>query len=598
MVSDSIVRALACPHPCNPLQTPLRAIAGTLRIFSVVPDTSTNGLVKPSMEYVLHADDGRILNLDMSQVPGVGIGPASATRCVPFTIDTASASPNSLDSPSDPSASPSALPLGSISALSAAASGLSCEADTDPKLIEQLRQPGARIAVSVQQTLSAARAQGATAARSASAVASILGDERVTATSLRVLHPPAIPAAAADTSLVSDSDPSPLADNSADDAADSANGTRRQLSVTRRPINLLYAIITACGQPATISANDLRTVTLPLYNDWFRSASYGRASLDPRSTAEIVDVPCSAATTCRASKDDGAEDVIAAHAKRLTNYAARGFTNIIIAMPPAWERACNPSWGGLGLIGRDTTWVRSYNYALNLPTTGLHELLHNFRLAHANGPTNVEYADTSCIMSSYYPPERRTVLYPNGPHQWQLGWADIMEDVNLRTLSATRTFTLPASTRTSSPANLLRLTSPSTNYYLQLRSRDARLDNLPATFDQSVVIQRFTGDQDAVVGTNYVGSLGSGQSMTIEGVTISVSAVGGGTARVTVARGSGNPTPTPTPTPTPVASGWFAALQLGICTGCVCCSPQYAGRSSTTAAPLIGCRPAVHDVWR
>lgn len=181
-----------------------------------------------------------------------------------------------------------------------------------------------------------------------------------------------------------------------------------------------------------------------------------------------------------------------------------------------------------------------------------------------------------------------------------------MEDVNLRTLSAARTFTLPASTRISSPANLLRLTSLSTNYYLQLRSRDARLDNLPATFDQSVVIQRFTGGQDAVVGTNCVGSLGSGQSMTIEGVTISVSAVGGGTApargpaRVTVSRGSGSPspTPTPTPTPTPVASGWFAALQPGICIGCVCCLPQYAGRSSTTAAPLIGCRPAVHDVWR
>lgn len=164
----------------------------------------------------------------------------------------------------------------------------------------------------------------------------------MTATSLRVFHSPLIPAAAADTSPVSDSDPSLHADNFADDTADSANSTHRQLSVTRRPINLLYAIITACGQPSTISANDLRIVTLLLYSDCFLSASYGRASLDPRSAAEIVDVPCSAATTCRASNDDGAEDIIAAHAKRLTNYAARGFTNIIITMPPAWERACNP----------------------------------------------------------------------------------------------------------------------------------------------------------------------------------------------------------------------------------------------------------------
>lgn len=194
--------------------------------------------------------------------------------------------------------------------------------------------------------------------------------------------------------------------------------------------------------------------------------------------------------------------------------------------------------------------MRDYNYALNLVTTGLHELLHNFRLAHANGPTNVEYADSSCIMSSYYPDEQRTVQYPNSPHQWQLGWADLLDDIDIRTMTGSRTFNLPTSFSTATPANVLRLRSPTTNYYLQLRTRNIRLDNLPAQYDQNVLIQRFAGTQDTVAPTNFVRGLRSGQSMTIETVTITVVSVSGGVARVTVTRLTG-PIPSPVPIPSP-----------------------------------------------
>lgn len=302
------------PYPPN---------SGTLRVFSVVPTFSPGAQAKPSTEYVLRADDGRVLNLDMSQVPGVGVGPNAVTRCLPYTVT---------------SAAPTDGPADGQTGQEGPSRGVSCESDADPALLEQLRKPGARIVVGVQQTLSNPRGQGAVAARSATSPSSILGDVRVTATSLRLLP------SSGDASAAAGASPAAAKEvDEGDDALDGNNNTRRRLSVTRRAVNVLYAIVTACGDRATISANDLRTVTLPLYSDWFRSASYGRASLDARSTAEVVDVQCSIATTCRTADGSDAEDVIADEVKRITRFSARGFTNVIIAMPPAYVRSCR--WG-------------------------------------------------------------------------------------------------------------------------------------------------------------------------------------------------------------------------------------------------------------
>lgn len=455
------------------------------------------------MDYVLHADDGRTLSLDMTQVPGMGIGPDSATRCLPFTISS------------------------SDNATGQQRTGLSCESDADPVLRQQLRQPGVRISVGIQQSLSATRAQGASAARSAS----IPATSRVTATSLQVL-----PSTPIDTVTSTDSDAS--ASPSSDAAAAAANSTRRQLSVTTGSINLLYVVTTACGRPATLNPSDIRSTVFPLYRSWFQSVSYGRASLDPRSDVQIVDVPCSMASTCLANY--GTEFAIASAVRSSTNFRGRGFTNVIIVMPPAFEAACNVGYEGLGVVGgsADVTWVKNANAALNEVNVALHELLHNFGLAHANSADNTEYRDTTCIMSNFFP-GGRTVLYPNAPHMWQLGWADLVADVDMGSLSSARSFQLTASSRNRAD-NVLRLRGP-TMYYLQLRSRTSPLDNLPAQYDQNVVMQRFAGDQNTANPTNFVGSLRSGESMTIEGVTISVTSVGGGSASVTVSRGGSAP---------------------------------------------------------
>jgi hypothetical protein len=53
------------------------------------------------------------------------------------------------------------------------------------------------------------------------------------------------------------------------------------------------------------------------------------------------------------------------------------------------------------VVPGDTTWIANGQIAKNNIDVGLHELLHNFNLGHANDADNNEYKDYSCIMSNY-----------------------------------------------------------------------------------------------------------------------------------------------------------------------------------------------------
>ncbi len=106
-------------------------------------------------------------------------------------------------------------------------------------------------------------------------------------------------------------------------------------SFTRRPVVLLAVIIKACGQ-STISTADLSNKMLPTYSDWFKRASYGRSSLDPRSKVIQMDVNCNMAQDCRNS-----EDQVADYVKQQVQWRSNIYTNLLIVMPDVFQRQCN-----------------------------------------------------------------------------------------------------------------------------------------------------------------------------------------------------------------------------------------------------------------
>jgi hypothetical protein len=463
---------------------------------------------------VLTTADGRHITLDLSAVPGLEDGPAAAINCTDYVIRSGNSSSSSTNS-SD-------------------VRGVSCATGGNATLLSLLQQPGGmRISVqhaglqSAQTSSLSSTSASSTAANSSTASAATAADDvPLQVTGLQLLDPPSLNA-------------------------------NVQSLVVRRSVTMLVVIATACGRGNAVSASTITSVLFPLYRDWFSSASYGRAALNVAGSAvQVVDVPCGIATNCGANQLNifGIADAV----KQATGFNGQRYNHLVIMLPSAWESQCKPGWAGMGVVPGDTTWAVA-SYIPKFANIALHEMMHNFNLAHANGAKNEEYADRSCILGNYFAGDS-LVYYPNGPHQWQLGWADFVADLDMGQASSTpRSFRLPPSS-SGTAANLLRLRSSSANYYVNYRVR-ATLDMLPPELDHAVLVQRLVGGQDAANPTNFVASLKSGQSITIDSFTLSVSSTDGAGASLMVTSGNTHGDPRCGP-------------GVGSCANGACCSQQ------------------------
>jgi hypothetical protein len=128
--------------------------------------------------------------------------------------------------------------------------------------------------------------------------------------------------------------------SSADISLENSTVTRhRKLkSFVSRPVVLLTVIIKACGVSA-ISTDDLYRKMLPTYSEWFKRASYGRSSLDPRSRIIQSDVNCNMAQDCSDSQLNSVYQ-IADYAKQQVQWSSNIYTNLLIVMPDVYQSKC------------------------------------------------------------------------------------------------------------------------------------------------------------------------------------------------------------------------------------------------------------------
>jgi M6 family metalloprotease-like protein len=235
-------------------------------------------------------------------------------------------------------------------------------------------------------------------------------------------------------------------------------------------------------------------------------------------------------------------------------FSATGYQHIIYAFPS--QASCG-GWAGLGEVPGKQSWMNG-NISVRVVA---HELGHNMGLHHASsltctsGGTTVTYS-SSCTPDEYGDPF--DVMGQNARHNnaWHLRQIGFMASSNVATVSSSGTYTITSAIArgTAGQTQLLRVpiagTNPQRYYDLELRGTGGVFDNFAPTSpavngvtihvdpDPSVITQSQLIDATPGSSSGFNDApLAAGRTFTDGTVTISVSSVNAGTAKVDVLTG-------------------------------------------------------------
>ncbi len=237
-----------------------------------------------------------------------------------------------------------------------------------------------------------------------------------------------------------------------------------------------------------------------------------------------------------------------------------GYDHYVYVFPH--QSSCG--WAGLGYMPGDTSWS---NGDLSVRVIA-HELGHNMGLHHASsykctdaggppaaiGPncTQDEYGDPFDYMGIGYPDVRRGSAW----HLRQLG---TIPSTNMRTISASGSYTVTSTVAQTASKQLLRVARPGHSgeyYYLDLRTPGGVFDDFaPSDFGVNGVGIRIAPDPSSVETSRLIDTtptasssfgdapLAVGQTFTDAGLSITTSSISGTTATVQVTMPTGDTTP-------------------------------------------------------
>ncbi|GIL48937.1 hypothetical protein Vafri_5429 [Volvox africanus] len=201
----------------------------------------------------------------------------------------------------------------------------------------------------------------------------------------------------------------------------------------------------ACGYPATITEDEVRTIFLGSQWDGnggvaqkFEQCSYGKLTLDASAFQVItISPPCSSVVnTCYWYDISNGADAIAKDLFPNLFYGSSHFTYVL---PPLMQNLC--LWSGLALLPGGQTWLQTSNSGIRRWPTIMQEMLHNYGLWHS-WAGGFEYDDYSTAMG-------RGFGCPNAAEASRLGWSTpVANGAELSESSLppgiARTFILPA----------------------------------------------------------------------------------------------------------------------------------------------------------
>jgi M6 family metalloprotease-like protein len=355
-----------------------------------------------------------------------------------------------------------------------------------------------------------------------------------------------------------------------------ARGFVRAAGVTagpRKTAVILINFATDTRQPWTPDSVRQRVFTSSSSTSAFYSEeSYGDVSLTGklRSDGDVFGWYTIAAPTAGCDVDQWASQAQAAAAA--DGFSATGYQHIIYAFPT--QSSCG-GWAGLGELPGVQSWM---NGDISVRVVA-HELGHNMGLHHASsltctsGGTVVSYTPTAtCTPDEYGDPF--DVMGSNARHNnaWHLRQIGFMSRSNVATASASGTYTITSAIArgTSGQTQLLRVpvagSSPQSYYDLELRSTGGVFDNYLSTNpavngvmihkdpDPSVITQSLLIDATPGSSSGFADApLMPGSTFSDGKVSITVSAVTGGTATVDVVTAP-PPDTTPPSTPSPLSA--------------------------------------------
>lgn len=345
---------------------------------------------------------------------------------------------------------------------------------------------------------------------------------------------------------------------------------RRRLAVSGARTFLAVRVVATDSSPtptiSQISDEWFGTYGDPVnFKSQIEACSYNTVSVSKFTGSGVTEgVVTANIGTSVTGKDDGYIADLAATAVNNLNLGNPDHT--ILCLPPG----TSGDWIGWAYIDSDIS-VYNDDWCL-YPSIQMHEIGHNWNLAHSNynGDT---YGDKTGVMGYSYSSDNGPEMCFNAPKNRQLGWYSD-RTVTVNSGWSGRLYGL-VSYSSSSPGDAVILYIPSgTNgstrdYYVSFNGYSGINSGSQMAGNQVLVHYRDPGTDYAQ--STLISMLNSGTTYTGAPLTITVSSISGSTfAQVTVGTGVSTPTQAPTPTPLSPTGNPYLSTD-GNCSNCGLC---------------------------